>query len=133
MTALTVPQTRQSALVAIADFDASDFVTDVGKAVFALPQNAVVLGGEVTTHNVITGSSTVELEIGDSVSKARYLASVDVKSAVISSPLLVTGYRVVNATRDLLLEIDAAGTIVSGDGQILLIYAVVGRATENFE
>jgi hypothetical protein len=131
--AIQVPDTRQSPLVAIASFVYTDFTSGVGVPVAALPQGAVVTGGYLIVDTAFDGSSTVAADVGDAGTANRYESAQDVKSGADIWALTPTGYSVVNANRNVLLEITAGGTITAGAGRIIVEYVVDGRSTENFE
>lgn len=131
--AITIPDTRQYPLVANASFAFGDFTSGVGAAVFALPQNAVVTGGQVIIDTAWDSATSDGLEVGDAGDDNRYLTSTDAQSAARTA-LVPTGYQVTNANRNILVEITSAGgSLSAGAGRIQVEYIVEGRATENFE
>lgn len=56
-----------------------------------LPTGAIVVGGSVTTEIAATGSTAVNVSVGDSASATRYLSATD-KVAAGRTALVPTGY-----------------------------------------
>ena len=66
----------------------------VGSHVFdaiLLPNNAIVVGGEVVTETAVSGSTAYNVSVGDSVSATRYLGVTDKVSAGRTA-LVPTGF-----------------------------------------
>ena len=130
---ISVPDTRQTVLVANVSFAFGDFTSGTGAAACALPQNAVVSGGQMVIDTAWDSGTSDGLEIGDAGSAARYLSSTDAQSAARTA-LVPTGYQVENANRNILIEVTSAGTAATaGAGRLQVEYIVEGRSIENFE
>lgn len=67
------------------------FATSHTFDVINLPQNAVVIGGDIVTETAIGGSTAYNVTVGDSASANRYLSSTDKKGAWRTA-LVPTGY-----------------------------------------
>ncbi len=59
--------------------------------VINLPQNAVVIGGDIVTETAFTGSTAYNVTVGDSASATRYLSTTD-KTTAARTALTLTGY-----------------------------------------
>jgi hypothetical protein len=130
---ISVPDTRQTPLVATVEFSFADFVSGVGAIACALPQNAVVTGGQIIIDTAFNGSVSVGAEIGDVGVVDRYLGVTSVLATGLTA-LVPTGYAVENANRNVLIEITEGGTASSqGAGRLQVEYIVEGRSNENFE
>jgi hypothetical protein len=132
--AILIPDTRQTVLVATVAFGFADLAASgVGTVALALPQGAVVTGGQMVIDTAFNGSVSVGAEIGDAGSAARYLGATSILSTGRTA-LVPTGYQVVNANRDILIEVTLGGTANSaGAGRLQVEYIVEGRSIENFE
>ena len=131
--AISIPDTRQYPLVAYASFALADTASGVGVAVFALPQNAVVTGGQVIIDTAYDSGTSDAIEVGDAGDNNRYLTTTSVAAAGRTA-LVPTGYQVANANRNIEIEVTSAGTAATeGSGRIQVEYIVEGRSTENFE
>lgn len=71
--------------------DLKTFGTAIVFDAILLPPKAVVLSGEVTTEVAVSGSTAVNVIVGDSAVANRYLASTD-KVAAGRTALVPTGY-----------------------------------------
>jgi len=130
---ISVPDTRQYPLVANAAFVLADTASGVGAVAFALPQNAVVTGGQVIIDTAYDSGTSDAIEVGDAGDDNRYLTTTSVAAAGRTA-LVPTGYQVANANRNILVEVTSVGTAATaGAGRIQVAYIVEGRATENFE
>lgn len=131
--AISIPDTRQYPLVAYASFAFGDTPSGVGQAVFALPQNAVVTGGQVIIDTAYNSATSDAIEVGDAGDDNRYLTTTSV-AAVGRTALVPSGYQVANANRNILIEVTSVGAAATaGAGRIQVEYIVEGRSTENFE
>lgn len=132
--AINIPDTRQTVLVATVDFTYLDLAASgVGTVACALPQGAVVTGGQLIIDTAFDGSVSVGAEIGDADTAARYLGSTSILSTGRTA-LVPTGYQVVNANRNVLIEVTLGGTAnTQGAGRLQVEYVVEGRSVENFE
>ena len=131
--AISIPDTRQYPLVANASFAFGDLTSGVGAAVFALPQNAVVTGGQVIIDTAFDSATSDNIEVGDAADNNRYLTSTSIAAAGRTA-LVPSGYQVANANRNIEIEWTGVGAAPSaGAGRIQVEYIVEGRATENFE
>lgn len=59
--------------------------------VINLPQNAVVIGGDIVTETAFTGSTAYNVTVGDSANATRYLSTTD-KTTAARTALTLTGY-----------------------------------------
>lgn len=91
-----------------------------------LPQNAVVIGGDITTE-VPFDSLTYNVTVGDSAAAARYLAATDVKG-LGRVALLPTGFR--GAGENLRLGFTVADVCTAGRATLRVQYIITGRAQE---
>ena len=115
---------------------ATDGTTDDFKAVQAnvfdvieLPPNSVVVGGDVTTETAFTGSTAVNVKVGDSGSDNRYLGTTD-RITAGRTALVPTGY--VNAS-GLSVRLTVTPTVLAataGKATVRVEYIVRDRANE---
>jgi hypothetical protein len=132
---ISVPDTRQTVLVANVDFLETDLLlTATSYAACALPQNAVVTGGQLIIDTAFDAETSAALDVGDSASGVRYEDGQDVRTAAGIWALTPTGFQVTNATRNILLEPTYNSVLGSaGVGRLIVEYIVEGRSIENFE
>ncbi len=96
--------------------------------VIPLPIGAVVLGGEVVTDTVVTGSTAYNVSIGDAGSATRYLGATD-KTTAARTALVPTGYRVVNAAGGIRLTVaPTAASSTAGKVTVRIQYVIDGKA-----
>ena len=119
---------RQYVLSAVIPVTFSDLAAGAHVAA-DLPVGAVVVGGEITVTEAFD-STTNTLSVGDSASATRYAATADLK-ALARTALTLTGYSVVEATKQLLGTYALTGAVsTAGAASIRLLYVVPGRAHE---
>lgn len=93
-----------------------------------LPNDAVVVGGEVITETAVTGSTAYNISVGDSVSATRYLGATN-RVAAGRSALVPTGYR----TGGLNIRVTVNPTVAAataGKVTVRVQYVTAGRVTE---
>lgn len=100
----------------------------VAVGAIGLPQNAVVIGGDVTVETASDDTGTATISVGDSGSAVRYLGATSIKAAARTA-LVPTGYR--GNGEDLLLTLaNANGNAANGKVSVRVHYLVTGRAQE---
>jgi hypothetical protein len=119
---------RQEALTAILSI-AFDDVTAYGTAENAieLPQNAIVIGGDITVTTAWNSATTATFKLGDATDDDRYTGSaIDLKSAGRTA-LTLTGYKhtVNESLKALIAQTGTAAT--AGAARLTLTYVVEGR------
>ena len=128
--ALSRKSSRQGAIEAIIDIGFAD-PTAYGTAenAFSLPQNAIVVGGDLTVVTAWNSATSAALSLGDVGSATRYLSAVDLKTAARTA-LTLTGYKhtVAEFLKALLVQVGAA---TAGAARLRIAYVVQGRDTFN--
>lgn len=143
MATLLATRTVQYPLVAefVWDFGAADQmlnttpVMDAGTTVAAhaydcinLPNNAEVIGGEITTETAITGSTAFNVIVGDSGSTNRYLTTTD-KTTAARTALVPTGF--VGAGENIRITwTPTVGAVTGGKFSLRVQYVIRGRGNE---
>lgn len=94
-----------------------------------LPDNAVVVGGEVVIDVQGVGPTVYTASLGDSASATRYASAVDLKGAVgTRTALTLTGFR---ATENLRLTINSTVANASaGKATVRVLFVIPGKANE---
>jgi hypothetical protein len=140
MAALKANRVAQYPLVAEFVFNLTDtmVMTDgVSKAftvaapvadVIALPENAVVIGGDVTVETVSNETGTATIAVGDSLDNDRYLAATNLKAAARTA-LTLTGFRG-NGENIRVTLANQNGNATAGKVSVRVQYIVTGRAQE---
>lgn len=122
---------RQSPLEAIIDISFADPVAyGTGENAIQLPQNAIVIGGDLTVLTAWNSATSAALSLGDANSATRYLNAVDLKTAARTA-LTVTGYKhtISEWLRALLVQAGAGAT--AGAARLRVSYVVQGRSLAN--
>jgi hypothetical protein len=122
---------RQSPLEAIIDINFADPTAyGTGENAFSLPQNAIVVGGDLTVITAWNSVTSAALSLGDAASATRYLSAVDLKTAARTA-LTLTGYKhtVGEFLKALLVQAGTAAT--AGDARLRVSYIVQGRQLTN--
>lgn len=140
--AVTVKQVRYGQQVELAEvkLHVTDVVANVSGVelnlaasavvadLIALPNGAVVIGGEIMVDSVFDASGTATIGVGDSISAARYAAAVNLKSAGRTA-LTLTGFL---NTDGLPIRITTAyngtGPGAAGQVRVRVMYIREGRA-----
>lgn len=107
-----------------------DFGT-VGSAVFDIinmPNNAIVVGGSVTTETAVGGSTAYNVSVGDVNDPDRYLTATDRVSAGLTA-IVPTGY-VGNGESIRLTVAPTASAATAGKVSVRVHYVVRDRANE---
>jgi hypothetical protein len=94
--------------------------------VINLPENAVVIGGELVTETAFDTASYA-VTVGDASVADRYLASADRKGAARVA-LVPTGYRTNGG--NLRIGITNADACTAGKATVRVQYVITGRANE---
>lgn len=133
---------RQYPLVAEFTFNVTDTMVATDGAVRAfgaagastifdalnLPNNAVLIGGEVVVETASNDSGTATIAVGDSGNSTRYLAATSIKAAGRTA-LVPTGYR--GNGEDLRLTFaNAGGGATAGTITVRALYTITNRAHE---
>lgn len=140
-----IPKTRGAQDIQCAEFTwtfgdtvldttgAADALTTVAAHVadiISLPVNAIVLGGEVITDTTFTGSTAVNVKIGDSGSDNRYLGTTD-KITAGRTALVPTGY-VNTGGLDLRLTLTpTVAAVTAGKITVRVEFMIRGRVCHN--
>jgi hypothetical protein len=96
--------------------------------VIKMPQNAVLVGGDLTVETVSDDTGTATLKVGDADSDARYLAATNLKAAARTA-LVPTGYR--GTGKDLRITLaNQNGNATAGKVTVRAEYLIQGRAQE---
>lgn len=97
--------------------------------VIKLPNNAVVIGGEVVTETAVSGSTAYNVTVGDSASANRYLSTTD-KTSAGRTALVPTGY--VGSGEDLRLTVaPTVATATAGKIAVRVQYVIRNRMNES--
>lgn len=142
MTLLKATRSAQWPLSATFQFTITDTFVDIAgvtKAfsaaapvfeVINLPQNAVVIGGQIMVTTVSNDSSTATLAVGDSATANRYLAATSIKSAAATA-FTVTGYEPAGLNLRITLA-NAGADATAGTVRINVLYIIKDRANETY-
>jgi len=110
------------------DFGKANLGGTAGKFdIINLPENAVVVGGEVVTETAFD-TAGFDVTIGDSGNDARYLASADLKGA---SRTALTPTGAYNATSAIRMTFSSDDVCTAGKMTVRVLYVIPGRANEN--
>jgi exopolysaccharide biosynthesis protein len=125
---LTKEVARQYPLVAVINVSYADIAAGANIAA-ELPLGAVITNGSLVVDTAFN-STTNTISVGDSASATRYSAAVDVKT-LARTALTITGFKVTEATKNLLLTYALTGA-AAGQGAVRVIieYVVGGKANE---
>lgn len=120
---------RQELIAAHLIIGFADITTyGAAEAVFDLPGNAVLVGGDVTVLTPWNSATTATLKLGDAADDDRYTAAaIDLKTAGRTA-LTLTGHKhtVAEALKALVAQTGAAAT--AGQARISIQYFVEGRS-----
>lgn len=104
---------------------------DVESKVFEimnLPDQAVVVGGEVVTNIAFTGSTAYNISIGDSGSATRYLGATD-KTTAARTALVPTGY--IGSGENIRMTVSpTVAAATAGQVTVRVQYIITGRENE---
>ena len=96
--------------------------------VINLPQNAVVIGGDIVTETAFTGSTAYNVKVGDSANDARYLGTTD-KTTAARTALVPTGY--VGLGENIRLTVTPTiATATAGKITLRVLYTIRDKANE---
>ena len=140
MSVLTATRNAQWPLVSEFTFNWDDTMTavsgtgnfvDVSAHVFDvinLPNNAVVIGGDIVTETTFTGATAVNVTVGDSASAARYLGTTD-KITAGRTALVPTGY--VGLGENIRLTVTpTVAAVTAGKATLRVEYVIRNKANE---
>lgn len=106
-------------------------ITTVGSHVFdaiKLPQGACVVSGEVVTETAFTGSTALNVSIGDATLATRYLAATD-KTAATRTALVPTGF--MTTGEDIRITIaPTVAAVTAGKLTVRVLFTLRNRANE---
>ncbi len=141
MPLLTRTRGSQYPLVAEFTFNFDDTVTDTSGAVVAIstaaskafdainmPVGAIVTGGEVVTEVAGTGSTALNVSVGDSGSATRYLGATD-RIAAGRTALVPTGF-VSNGEQIRITVAPTVSALTAGRVTVRVQYVIRGRVNE---
>lgn len=127
--AITKNSARQELITAFVDFTYADIpTTATAYAAMDIPQNAVVIGGDLTVTTAWNTGTTATLSVGDVTLATRYATTVDLKTAARTA-LTLTGFvhtntqKVLNGTTAYV-----GGAATAGAARLTVLYYVKGRA-----
>lgn len=119
---------RQEVISAFVDFTFADIpTTATAYAAMDIPQNAIVIGGELTVNTAWDTATSATLSVGDVTLATRYATTVNLKAAARTA-LTLTGFthsntqKVLNGTTAF---VGAAAT--AGAARLRVDYIVKGR------
>ena len=92
-----------------------------------LPENAVIVGGELVVDTAGVGPTAYQIKLGDSTSDTRYLAYTSLLTAARTA-LTLTGLRTTENVRATVNYTVANAT--AGKASIRVLYVIQGRANE---
>jgi hypothetical protein len=125
--AITKDFNRQCVMSALVTIKFGDVAGNSGVdlAAIAMPPNAIVIGGAVTTKVAFNSATSDVIDVGDAVSQNRYLNDGSIHAAGIV-PLVPTGY--VHPGGDLTVRWVGVGAVpTAGEAQVRVDYVIVGR------
>jgi hypothetical protein len=124
---------RQEVIVASVDFTFADIpTTATAYAAMDIPQNAIVIGGDLTVTTAWNTGTTATLSVGDVTLATRYATTVDLKTAARTA-LTLAGFthtnteKVLNGTTAFV-----GGAATAGAARLTVQYIVKGRALHAF-
>jgi hypothetical protein len=127
--AITKNSARQELITAFVDFTYADIpTTATAYAAMDIPQNAVVIGGDLVVTTAWNTGTTATLSVGDVTLATRYATTVDLKTAARTA-LTLTGFvhtntqKVLNGTTAYV-----GGAATAGAARLTVLYYVKGRA-----
>jgi hypothetical protein len=113
--------------VVAADGTEQPFTGPLAVEAIALPDGAVVIGGEIVVSEAFDTATTHTLAVGDADVPARYLAATSIKAAG-RTPLVPTGH---HSSKNLLLTLAATGAApTAGKATVRVMYVILGRSNE---
>lgn len=128
---MTIPykSARQEPLVAILEFSYGDVTASgVAENAIEVPQDAIVIGGDITVVTPWNSGTSATLDLGDAGDDDRYTASaIDLKVAGRTA-LTLTGYKHTVAEFLKTLVTTAGTAATAGAARITVNYVRVGRA-----
>lgn len=97
--------------------------------VIGLPPGSIVVGGELVTDTGATGSTALNVIVGDSLSTNRYLGTTD-KTAAARTALVPTGYRTVGSSGTIRVTITPTlAAVTAGKLTLRVNYVTDGEAS----
>lgn len=124
---------RQEPVVATVDFTFADIPTTAQiNAALDMPQNAIVIGGDLTVTTVWNTATSAALAVGDVTLGTRYVAAADLK-ALGRTALTLTGFTHTNVQKEITATptyVGAAAT--TGAARLTVTYIVKDRALHAF-
>ena len=97
--------------------------------VIALPVGCTIVSGEVVTNTTFTGSTAINVKVGDASSDNRYLGTTD-KITAGRTALVPTGF--VSTGEDLRLTVTpTVAAATAGKMTVRILYTRAGRVSEN--
>lgn len=138
---LQTARNAQWPLTQVFEFDINDTIvgtngvevglkaTSVLADAFNLPQNSVVVGGDIVVLTASDETGTATLSIGDSGVATRYASAVNLKAAARTA-LTLTGYTNAGGLNGRITVANQNGNATVGRVRITLTYIVLGRANE---
>lgn len=97
--------------------------------VIDLPPGSIVIGGALVTDIAATGSTALNVTVGDSLNTSRYLGTTD-KTTAAKTDLLHTGYRTVDAASKIRVTITPTlAAVTAGKLTLRISYVTDGEAS----
>ena len=109
----------------LTNFKATDGVFDA----ILLPNNSIVIGGDITVVEASNDSGTATVKVGDATSDARYLAATTIKSTGRTA-LTLTGYENKSGENLRITLANQNGDATLGKVRVTVQYVIRGRSNE---
>jgi len=126
--AITKDNSRQTPAVAIVDFTFADFVSGTIQAAVDIPQDAVLIGGDLIIDTVFNSGGNDTLTVGDVTVTDRYKAGINGQS-LGRTALVPTGFATTNTQKYIGVKWTGTSTApTTGAGRLIVEYIQNGRA-----
>ncbi len=136
MATISVPDTRQYPLAAVATFTYEDLVGVVVVNLFALPVGSLITSIFAHVDTVFAATSTTDCEIGDATDDDEYSTTTLVLDAggIPSANLVASGFITTADEPNVeMLPVSGSADPTSGQCTVFATYLVTTRANENYE
>jgi len=137
MSTISVPDTRQYPIAAIATFTYEDMVGSTVVNLFKMQVGSIVISGFLNVNTTFAGGSTHDCDLGDATDPDEYSTTVielDGTAGIPANNVTPSGFVTTSAEPDFVLTpISTGGDPTSGSATVFITYLVTGRAHENYE
>jgi hypothetical protein len=127
--AITKNAGRQELVTAYVDINLADLTSAADVAAIALPVNAVIVSGSLTTTEAWDSTTSDVMDVGDATTQNRYLNDGNIRALAAHVALVPTGFVHTSTQPNLTVRwTSGGGTPTTGKVRLAVTYYVKGRS-----